>query len=301
MPKVSVILSTYNRAYILRSAIESVLNQSYGDLELIVVDDGSTDNTEQLVKSMSDARIVYVKHDKNYGLATGRNTGLAKAGGEYIAFQDSDDMWEKEKLSRHVPLLDESSNTVAAVYGMLEKVLKDGSMVIQPAEHIFPMEGNIHEQILRRNFITMQVALVRASVFRAVGLFDPAIYSLEDWDFWIRCTQKFEVRFDPYICVHAVVMGDSLTSNRPLRLDDRARAYEKNRQAFTKYPSIRCEVLTNIAKGYLYAGNARKTRTYITEALMLKKSLRAMIIFCASFFPRSLWRFGAKYVAISLR
>jgi len=92
-PKVSVIIPTYNRAHLIGRAIQSVLNQTYQDFELIVVDDGSTDNTNEVIKEFSqkDKRILYIKHDKNKGGSAARNTGIKAARGEYIAFQDSDD------------------------------------------------------------------------------------------------------------------------------------------------------------------------------------------------------------------
>jgi len=90
-PTVSVIIPTYNRAHTIGRAIKSVLNQTYQDFEIIVVDDGSTDNTEEVVKSFRDKRIRYIQHKKNKGAAAARNTGIKSAKGKYIAFQDSDD------------------------------------------------------------------------------------------------------------------------------------------------------------------------------------------------------------------
>lgn len=98
IPTVSVVIPTYNRAHLVGRAIQSVLNQTYQDFEIIVVDDGSTDNTEEVVKSFNDPRIRYIRHDQNRGGSAARNTGIKMARGEYIAFQDSDDEWLPEKL-----------------------------------------------------------------------------------------------------------------------------------------------------------------------------------------------------------
>ena len=95
---VSVIIPTYNRAARLPMSVESVLNQTYRDLEIIIVDDGSTDLTEDVVRAMSDSRIRYIKHPRNLGGCKARNTGVSNAKGEYIAFQDSDDVWHADKL-----------------------------------------------------------------------------------------------------------------------------------------------------------------------------------------------------------
>ncbi len=91
-PLISVILPTYNRGYIVERAIKSVLNQTYKNLELIIVDDGSTDNTEEIVKSIEDKRIIFLKHKKNKGASSARNTGIKNSKGEYISFIDSDDV-----------------------------------------------------------------------------------------------------------------------------------------------------------------------------------------------------------------
>jgi len=95
---ISVIMPTYNRARTLKRAIDSVLAQTYSDIELIVVDDCSTDNTKDIVDKYSDERLRYVRLKKNSGACVARNVGIEKAKGEYIAFQDSDDYWEKEKI-----------------------------------------------------------------------------------------------------------------------------------------------------------------------------------------------------------
>ena len=103
-PTVSIIIPTYNRAHLIGRAIQSVLNQTYQNFEIIVVDDGSTDNTEEMIKEFQkhDKRIKYIRHEKNRGGAAARNTGIKVARGEYIAFQDSDDEWLPEKLEKQM-------------------------------------------------------------------------------------------------------------------------------------------------------------------------------------------------------
>ena len=103
--KVSVIIPTYNRADTIKRSIDSVLMQTYGDLEIIVVDDGSTDHTEQIVREYTDSRVRYIRTDGRYGANHARNIGIENAGGEFIAFQDSDDEWHSDKLEKQMRIL----------------------------------------------------------------------------------------------------------------------------------------------------------------------------------------------------
>ena len=110
MAAVSVIITTYNRAHLVGKAIKSVLNQTFQDFELIVVDDGSTDNTEEVINSFNDTRIRYIRHKINKGGNAARNTGLRNSKGEYIAFLDSDDEWLPEKLERQLEVFKKSQD-----------------------------------------------------------------------------------------------------------------------------------------------------------------------------------------------
>lgn len=116
MPKVSVIIPTYNRARYLHRAIQSVLDQRFPDLEIIVVDDASTDDTAQVIEGFRDPRIRYFRHNTNRREAASRNTGVQNAVGDYIAFLDDDDVWLPDKLAIQVNLLDISSLKIGAVY-----------------------------------------------------------------------------------------------------------------------------------------------------------------------------------------
>src|SRR5438132_12765470 len=108
-PTVSVIIATHNRARLLRRAIHSVLAQTFEDWELLVVDDGSTDNTETIAVSLQDLRICYLRHEVNRGLSAARNTGIRISRGEYVAFLDDDDEWLPKKLERELEVFRSSS------------------------------------------------------------------------------------------------------------------------------------------------------------------------------------------------
>jgi glycosyltransferase involved in cell wall biosynthesis len=125
MPKVSVIVPTHNRALSLCRAVDSVLNQSFRDLEVLIIDDASTDHTADFVADCGDDRVRYYRHDENRGESASSNTGLLLARGEYIAFLHDDDVWLREKLAKQVSLLDASGPQVGAVYtGYIPQRLK---------------------------------------------------------------------------------------------------------------------------------------------------------------------------------
>ena len=111
-PTISVIIPTYNRADFIGRAIESVLDQTYQDFEIIVIDDGSKDNTENIVKSFDDTRITYIRLKDNKGAAVARNTGIGTARGKFIAFQDSDDEWLPQKLAKQMEVFEKVDSGV---------------------------------------------------------------------------------------------------------------------------------------------------------------------------------------------
>lgn len=131
MPEVSVILPTYNRSKTLDRAIRSVLSQTYKDFELIVVDDGSTDNTEALIKNiiLLDKRVKYLKLQTNSDVCKARNTGILASSGKYIAFQDSDDEWLPEKLMKQVEIIKTQPEDVGMVYCFMYYITDDSKRI----------------------------------------------------------------------------------------------------------------------------------------------------------------------------
>ena len=198
MPDVSVIIPTYNRAHLISRAIQSVLDQSYQDFEIIVVDDCSTDNTEEVIREFQekDERIRYIRHERNKGPAAARNSGIKAVKGEYIAFQDSDDEWLPEKLEKQMKVFKISPPEVGVVYTGFWRLEKTKKTYI-PFSWVTQKEGNIHEDLLRGNFIGTPVALIRKECFKKVELFDEYISAREDWELWIRISKYYEFKYIP--------------------------------------------------------------------------------------------------------
>jgi glycosyltransferase involved in cell wall biosynthesis len=183
-----------------------------------VVDDASTDGTEQLVRQLGDARVSYLRHENNRGGSAARNTGLAAAHGPLIAFQDSDDEWLPHKLERQVALLREAGETMGAVYCPYRRSRPDGSSETHPVDPASAPRGDIHRALLRANFIGTPTILARRSCCDSVGGFDEELERFQDWDWMIRVSQDWQVGFVEEPLVLAGFGGDNISGGHTAAL-----------------------------------------------------------------------------------
>lgn len=181
-PTVSVIIPAYNAEKYIAEAIESVLAQTYPEVECIVVDDGSTDRTGEIVRSYG-SRVQYISQD-NAERSTARNNGILHAKGDYISFLDADDYQAPEKIRDQVDLL-EVHPEYDAVYSKVMYFRDNGSRSFYSIRRISPI-GDIVKELILSNFITIHSPLFRKSAVNRIGGFDPAISRYEDWDFLLR-------------------------------------------------------------------------------------------------------------------
>jgi len=209
---VSVILPTYNRAHLIFRAIKSVLDQTYQNFELIVVDDGSTDNTEYVVKSFDDERIKYVKHGQNKGANAARNTGIRIAKNDYIAFQDSDDEWLPEKLEKQMKIFDMVRPKVGVVYSGYWKIKNNRKMYL-PLREIAQKDGDLSKILLRKNFVSGVTSVVRKDCFEKAGVFDEQLPRLQEWELWIRISKHYDFKCVNEPLVNAYESPDSISKN----------------------------------------------------------------------------------------
>ena len=188
-PLVSVIIPTYNRARQVCNAIDSVLAQAYRPIEIIVVDDGSIDDTSSAVAGYGDA-VRYLRQE-NGGPSHARNTGIASARGEVIAFLDSDDLWYPEKLARQVEVLrgDPRIGAVDCSFFLLDR----GGSTVFPVIRGPECEGNALEVMLLRGRCTSSTILIRTSCLREVGPFNEHLRGAEDWDLWLRLARRYRM------------------------------------------------------------------------------------------------------------
>jgi len=266
MVEVSVIIPTYNRAGFLQTSIESVLGQTHGDLEVIVVDDGSSDHTGEVVAALDDARVRYLRHGQNRGAAAARNTGLKHASGKYVAFQDSDDEWLPEKLGLQVEALDRAGHKVGVVHTGFSRVSgrKNRSTDWLP-KHL--RSGDIGRRILGGNFIGTPTAVVRKECFKTAGLFDTRLPQLEDWEMWIRVAQLYRVAYMDRSLVVTHDLPDSLSADLGTLIRAHEYILQKHRDLFAADRRILAAECYWIGNLLCRAGKMKRGRAYFFKAL----------------------------------
>jgi len=189
MPTVSVIIPTFNRSEKVVRAVSSVLNQGFRDFEIIVVDDGSTDNTrEALSKYMSS--IQYIRQSDNMGVSAARNRGIKSSVAPWIAFLDSDDYWLKEKLPVQIEFIDQNPNAVAC---QTEEIWIKNDRRVNPKKRHRKPSGNIFAQSLKLCLVSPSSVIIKRSLLEDVGLFDETLPAAEDFDLWLRISCRHPI------------------------------------------------------------------------------------------------------------
>ena len=202
MPIVSVMLPVYNGAQFVSRAIESVFNQTYNELELIVVDDGSSDNSLDVVESYADSRLkVFTK--ANGGPASARNFGIKRCSGEFITLIDQDDLWYPKKLEEQVKLLNQD-NKLGMVYCDALSIYEDGSGPARKwSELHIPQAGKVFIELYKGNFILSSSAIFRKFIINEIGFMDENMkfFGVDDYEYWLRIALNSEIGYVPEILV----------------------------------------------------------------------------------------------------
>jgi glycosyltransferase involved in cell wall biosynthesis len=225
MQRVSIVIPTYNRARYVVQTVDSVVAQTFGDWHLIIVDDGSTDETPRRLEPYTrDARISLLRK-QNRGQATARNIGLHHARGELLCFLDSDDVWKPDKLARQVRLMDEHPQ-YDVVYGDRETIDADGRLLHR--DNMQRHSGRITRKLLSDNFISFSTAMIRADRLRAIGGFDTDVRYGDDYDMWLRLSVDARFLYVPEIFAAYRSMDEQISSNQEAR-------FESNRQTLQRF------------------------------------------------------------------
>jgi len=261
---VSVVIPTYNREKIVTTAIESVLAQTWRSYEIIILDDGSTDNTREAVLSYGE-KIKYFSPD-NRGIAGARNGGMRHGAGGCIAFLDSDDYWKPEKLERQMALFKEHPE-----YGMVAcqcaSVQADGTCREKNRPGI---SGWVLEALFRKNFIRTSSAVITRQCLERVGYFDESLREGEEYDYWLRVAAAFPVGFinQPlavYVDNPGGMSTDSL-AGRLHRLRVLEKAYLREKIHPRTYKRRIADTCHYIGRHYLNRGNKQEGRAYLKRA-----------------------------------
>jgi glycosyltransferase involved in cell wall biosynthesis len=221
-PQVSVIIPTYNRGRIIKEAVDSVLAQDYKDFELIVVDDGSTDNTSDVLAPYGDD--IRVLFQENKGVSAARNRGIAEASGRFIAFLDSDDLWLPQKLSAQVEFFNQRPD---ALICQTEEVWIRNGIRINPKKRHQKPSGMIFKPSLELCLVSPSAVMIQRNLLDRVGGFDETLAACEDYDLWLRISCRLPVYLiDIPLIIKQGGHGDQLSKEAGLD-KFRIRAIEK--------------------------------------------------------------------------
>jgi len=272
---VSVILPTFNRAHSLDAALQSVLAQSFKDFEIIVVDDGSTQDIESVIRAIGDPRLRYIRREANGGAAAARNTGIAAANGKFIAFQDSDDQWLPGKLDLQMRLMKSLAANVGAVTGAKilcggdPKLFNPSKVVIAPdPRSIMTLEEDQLGHLLRENRISVQNALFRRECYPGSDWFDPCAKANEDWEFAVRLAQRCLIFEHPEPVVLAFASADGVSRSNRRQDIGMLRIMRKNRGLRTRYRRQFATMLFYFGRNRWVPGKKRSSLKYMLAAIM---------------------------------
>lgn len=273
---ISVILPSYNRSATLLAAMNSVLTQSHADFELIVVDDGSTEDIESIVRSVSDNRIRYVRRAQNGGAAAARNTGLEHARGDYIAFQDSDDLWLPGKLEKQLALICALPSYIGVVVGAKILYGRDDNWNFGTGcvAHAPRPEGRLRldedqlGHLLTENRVSLQNALFRKSCFPSVTWFDTCATANEDWGFAIQLAKHTTIYEDIEPVVLGFISNDSISMDRRKQTIGLMRILRHNRDALSIRKKQRSVMLMDVGSYLFTTGKRRTAMKFLLAALV---------------------------------
>lgn len=261
---ISVIIPTYNREKTIKRAVLSVLNQTYKDIEIIVVDDNSKDNTYDVIQQIKDDRIRYYKLEKNFGACYARNYGIQKSKGEYIAFQDSDDEWKNEKLEKQLDTL--KKQNVDIVFCSFDLYEEDKLLKKIPKNM---KSGCInYDTLLEKSIISTQTILGKKECFTKEK-FNDQMPRFQDWELVLRLSKKYKVYYEDETLVNLYAQKDSISKNNTKAILALDKIFNINKKEILKNK----RALSNIYIYYASFLDKDKRISYIMKGLKAKFDL----------------------------
>jgi len=262
MPKVSVIIPTHNRAEFLRSAIASVLNQTFQDFEIVIIDDASKDHTQEVIANFNDIRIKAIHNQSSKGAAGARNIALINTSGEYIAFLDDDDEWLPEKLKIQTCLLDKSRPEVGGIYTYSFIKEKGSGRVLSICNHEI-------KDFSEENVITTSSVLLRRECFEKCGLFDENMPTGSDYDMWIRISEKFSFEVIKDALVNYYTHENRLSVNYEKKIRGLEILFEKHDNFFKRNYKEYSRMYLSLGIFYFYKGELQKGRKALSKSIKM--------------------------------
>ena len=278
MPKVSVIIPTYNSSSTIGETLQSVFKQTYSDFEILLINDGSTDDLMEVLKNFKDSRL-QILHYENGGLTAARNRGIDRASGDYLIFLDADDLWSSDKLKSHVEALDNAQKTdpkAGVVYSW--SYFLDSETGACYVNHPKPYEGNVLSKVLERNFLESgSNPMITREAINSVGYFNNDFLGVSDWDYWIRLAKQWHYVLIPERQVFYRQSRTSMSSDVPRSEQNQLRVIH---DTFPSLPSnlqpLKSIALSNV---YFYSAKfySRQPPTSETISQLRKKLLQAIV------------------------
>jgi glycosyltransferase involved in cell wall biosynthesis len=276
MPKVSVVIPAYNVMAFLPETLESVLRQTFTDFEVLIVNDGSSDHIVEWAAQITDPRVQLISQE-NQRVSAARNTGIAHAKGEYVAFLDADDLWEPTKLAQQVHCLD-NDPAIGLVYTWTRLVDQQN----RPIGRVFAshIEGDVWYQLLENDPISSGSSpLVRRCCFDVVGVFDRSLAYAPDLDMWVRIAFRYPIAVIKEPLVRYRQYSTSFSKNRQGMIQDLRQVIEKTFQSVPLellYLRNRCYASINLGLAWLSVddGDAEKALHFRQQALLHAPQLR---------------------------
>ncbi|MCX7748007.1 MAG: glycosyltransferase family 2 protein [Clostridia bacterium] len=284
--KVSVIIPTHNRSWLLINAISSVMKQTHKNLEIIIIDDHSTDETAEIVTSIDDPRVIYVKNQKKGGNAA-RNTGISLSTGDFVAFLDDDDEWVEDKIEKQLKVFGMDSR-VGLVYTGSKLIYLDFGVSY---DNIPFAGGDLSKIILMRNPIgSTSSVMIKRNIFKRAGLFDESLPALQDYDLWIRICQACQIGFvkEPLLYYYMRSDANQISVSMEKRDISISRINEKYIHLFerlTKKQLVERKaagLLRNAFKAKLN-GDSTLARKYIMKSIFIKPKIKSVLQYILTF------------------
>lgn len=277
IPRVSVVMPTFNRAVELPRSIHSVLSQTVRDLELVIIDDASTDSTESVVASFNDDRIRYEKLTKNVGGAEARNVGIRMARSDIVAFQDSDDEWTCLKLESLLNEL-ESDEELGVVFSSYIQVWNTGCRLMPVGKYKF-LQDHAYTSLLWQNHIGTPALMVKKKHLDEVGGFDPMMPRYQDWALALNLAQVTALKYVEEPTLLAYVTKGSITQNNNAHRIALERLYEAHSIAISKDKTLKAAWLHRVGDAQLNTGFKNGRRLLFRALLCEPLNLRYLVKF----------------------